>query len=139
MPGMSRICRIFRWGTSNPKQAGEGFRGRCCDPKLGVPKCWFGDLFCMRGDPLRGKSQLRHPIRSLKKYPVKCPLLIKVPCLAPFALCHSNILAEISAKIISQPTVLCFGPFKVRRTSTYVIHIDMCLKFQDPHGISEPV
>ena len=55
MPGRSTIWRICRLWTFNPKWGGGGFRGPFCAPTEGVPKCWFGDQFCLVGGPLRKK------------------------------------------------------------------------------------
>ena len=56
MPGRFPILRISRLGTCHLKRAGEGFRVPFCDPTEGVLEFLFGDVFCMRGDLLRKKS-----------------------------------------------------------------------------------
>ena len=56
MLGMSALGSISRFGTSNLKRVGGGFRGLFCDSKPGVPKILFGDIFSMRGDPFKKKT-----------------------------------------------------------------------------------
>ena len=61
MPGKSPLGRISRLGTCHLKRVGGGFRVPFFDPTEGVLEFPFGDVFCMRGDPLRGKSDPLSP------------------------------------------------------------------------------
>ena len=53
IPGWSIHISISRLWAFHPKQAIGGFRGPFCAPKLGVPKIWVGEHFCMAANPLR--------------------------------------------------------------------------------------
>ena len=56
MPGMSAKFRICRMRTANSKTVGGTLNGNFRAPKLGVPKIWVGDVFCMGGGALGKKS-----------------------------------------------------------------------------------
>ena len=55
MPGMFPIFRISRFGTSSLKRVIVILNSSKCDPKTGLPKICVGDVFYMRGGPLRKK------------------------------------------------------------------------------------
>ena len=58
MPGRSIIVSVSRLWTFHLECVGGGLRGPFFDPKLGVPKIWVGEHFCMRGDPVKKKTHL---------------------------------------------------------------------------------
>ena len=64
MPGMSPLVSISRLGTCHLKRLGEGFRVPFCDPSEGVLEFLFGDVFCMRGDPLKKKTYQDNEIKE---------------------------------------------------------------------------
>ena len=51
--GISTQFRICRMRTANSKKVEGTLNSPFCAPKLGVPTIWVGDLFCMRGGPIR--------------------------------------------------------------------------------------
>ena len=59
MTGISPLAASI--GDMPPKksQVRGGFRVPFCDPTEGILKFLFGDVFCMRGDPLKKKTDPR--------------------------------------------------------------------------------
>ena len=55
MPGRSPPGSISRLGTCHLKRVGGDFRVPFCVPTEGVFEFLFGDVFCMRGSPLKKK------------------------------------------------------------------------------------
>ena len=58
MPGMSPLGSVSRLGACHLKRVRGGFRVPFCDPTEGVLEFPFGDVFCMRGGPIRKKDTL---------------------------------------------------------------------------------
>ena len=58
MPGMSPIFRISRLGKSSLKRVIVILYSSKCDRKTGLPKICVGDVFYMRGGPLRKKHSM---------------------------------------------------------------------------------
>ena len=58
MPGISPLGSISRLGTCHLKRVEGVFRVPLCDPTEMVLEFLFGDVFCMRGGPLRKKAPI---------------------------------------------------------------------------------
>ena len=58
MPGRSPILRICKLGSFKPKKIWGTLKGPFCVSEVGVPNIYFGELFYMRGGPLRIKNDL---------------------------------------------------------------------------------
>ena len=58
IPGRFILDSISRLWTCHLKRVRGGFRVPFCDPTEGILNFLFGDIFCMRDDPLKEKTTL---------------------------------------------------------------------------------